>query len=189
MKSKPSILGMILGVLLAISCTDMATTYDIVINNGRVMDPETNFDAIRNVGVKDGKIAKITKRKIKGKETIDASGHVVAPGFISPHTHAVTQYGQHLMIQDGTTTALDLEYGALDLPKFYDQMKGQSFLNHGVGVSHEAARIAIMDNYIYDKGTDGRYVHAARTKPATQNWRERLPTEEELEKIFALLEE
>jgi N-acyl-D-glutamate deacylase len=34
----------------------MAADYDVVINNGRVMDPETNFEGVRNVGVKDGKI-------------------------------------------------------------------------------------------------------------------------------------
>ena len=66
----------------------MAADYDVVINNGRVMDPETNFDGVRNVGIKDGKIVAITKDAIKGKETIDAKGHVVAPGFIEGHQHA-----------------------------------------------------------------------------------------------------
>jgi len=61
--------------------------FDVVIQNGRVMDPETNFDAVRNVGVKDGKIALITEKEIKGTETIDAEGHVVAPGFIDTHYH------------------------------------------------------------------------------------------------------
>ncbi len=36
----------------------MAAEYDIVILNGRVMDPETYFDAVRNVGIKDSKIYK-----------------------------------------------------------------------------------------------------------------------------------
>ncbi len=44
-----------------------STEFDIVILNGRVMDPETNFDAIRNVGVKDGVIGIITEKDIKGK--------------------------------------------------------------------------------------------------------------------------
>ena len=33
----------------------MAADYDLVINNGRVMDPETKYDAVANVGIKDGK--------------------------------------------------------------------------------------------------------------------------------------
>ena len=65
-----------------------AQDYDIVILNGRVMDPETKFDGVRNVGIKDGKIASITEQAIRGKETIDAAGHVVAPGFIDTHAHA-----------------------------------------------------------------------------------------------------
>jgi len=57
-----------------------AQDYDLVILNGRVMDPESGLDAVRNVGIKNGKILDITATKIKGKETIVASGHVVAPG-------------------------------------------------------------------------------------------------------------
>ena len=67
----------------------VAADYDLVINNGRVMDPETMYDAVANVGVKDGKIAVITKDKITGKETIDAKGLVVAPGFIDGHQHCI----------------------------------------------------------------------------------------------------
>ena len=57
------------------------TEFDVVILNGRVMDPESNFDQVSNVGVLDSKIALITTESISGKETIDAFGHVVAPGF------------------------------------------------------------------------------------------------------------
>ena len=87
-----------------------AEEYDLVILNGRVMDPESQLDAVRNVGVKDGKIAAITEKKISGKETIDASGHVVSPGFIDGHVHVVDMpLGQRLVLRDGVTTALDLE--------------------------------------------------------------------------------
>jgi hypothetical protein len=43
-----------------------ADEYDIVINNGRVMDPETLFDGIRNVGIKDSKIASSPKINFPG---------------------------------------------------------------------------------------------------------------------------
>jgi N-acyl-D-glutamate deacylase len=74
-------------VATAISPQDFAETYDVVINNGRVIDPETMLDEVLNVGVKDGRIAATTKEGIEGKETIDATGHVVAPGFIDIHAH------------------------------------------------------------------------------------------------------
>lgn len=57
------------------------------------MDPETEFDGIRNVGIKDGKIAVITEAQISGKETIDATGLVVAPGFIDTQFHALDEFG------------------------------------------------------------------------------------------------
>ena len=62
--------------------TQQNEQYDLVIFNGRVMDPESGLDAVRNVGIKGDKIDIITEQPIQGKETIDAAGHVVAPGFI-----------------------------------------------------------------------------------------------------------
>lgn len=65
--------------------------YDTVILGGRVIDPETKFDAVRNVGVSDGKIVIITEKAITGAKTIDASGKIVCPGFIEAHMHATDQ--------------------------------------------------------------------------------------------------
>ena len=81
-----------------------ADNYDVVILNGRVMDPETNFDAVRNVGIKDGRINVITNEPITGSETINASGHVVAPGFIDTHTPSSDKYVIKMAMMDGVTT-------------------------------------------------------------------------------------
>ena len=87
-----------------------AADCDIAILHGRVMDPETKFDAVRNVCVKGAKITAITTDKISGKETIDAKGQVVAPGFVDTHHHNVsTPFGQKLGLRDGVTTQLELE--------------------------------------------------------------------------------
>jgi dihydroorotase-like cyclic amidohydrolase len=70
--------------------------YDVVITGGRVIDPETGLDAVRNVGIQGEKIAAISQEPIQGEETIDASGHVVCPGFIDMHHTAGYPFGQKL---------------------------------------------------------------------------------------------
>jgi N-acyl-D-glutamate deacylase len=63
-------------------------TFDLAISNGRVMDPETGLDAIRSIGIRDGQIVAIEEGPLSGEVNIDASGLVVAPGFIDIHTQA-----------------------------------------------------------------------------------------------------
>ena len=89
-----------------------AMDYDLVIKNGRVMDPESKIDAVRNVGIKNGRIEAITTADISGKETIDASGHVVAPGFVDLHVHGQDPYSIKILLRDGVTSPLEIELGA-----------------------------------------------------------------------------
>jgi len=120
----------VLGLMLAVPA--MAADYDLVINNGRVMDPKTNYEAVANVGVKDGRIDVITKDEIDGKVTIDATGHVVAPGFIDIHAHGqnIGDYRMHAM-QD-LTTMLELESGVLPISDWdEEQGKKRLPLNYG----------------------------------------------------------
>jgi len=110
-------------ILFAPGGIAQAADCDVAILNGRVMDPETNFDAVRNVCVKGAKITEITTDKISGSETIDAKGHVVAPGFVDGHVHIVdVPLGQKGILRDGVTTALDLEVGAYPVDLWYDNL-------------------------------------------------------------------
>jgi predicted amidohydrolase YtcJ len=122
-----------------------AQDYDLVILNGRVMDPETMLDATLNVGVKDGRIAVITKDAITGSETIDATGLVVAPGFIDTHFHALDGLSIRLSALDGHTTGMDLEAGGLNIDEWYASKKDAWPLNYGTTVSHEGARMTVHD--------------------------------------------
>lgn len=79
-----------------------AALYDLVINSGRVMDPETKYDRIANVGIKNGTIAITTNKSIKGKETIDATGHVVVPRFIDIHAHGQNIGDCRLSLKSGS---------------------------------------------------------------------------------------
>ena len=66
----------------------VAQQFDLVLEGGRVMDPETGMDALRNVGIRDGKIVRISSEALSGRRVVHAAGLVVAPGFIDLHQHA-----------------------------------------------------------------------------------------------------
>ena len=185
---KHGMLFVILALILMVSAPVLAADYDLVITNGRVMDPETMYDAAANVGIKDGRIAVITKKKITGKETIDAKGLVVAPGFIDGHQHCIEPYAYRSMLRDGRTTIMDLELGAHGpkLGEWYKRREGNAPLNFGVSVSHEFARAEILDGY-----KDWKYLYSpdAIKSRIKQGWSKTRPTLEQGNQILALVDE
>ncbi len=80
---------MITGLLLVLQL-GTAPIYDRVVLGGHVMDPASGLDAVRNIGLTGGRIAVITTEAIRGRDTVDARGLVVAPGFIDLHAHGQT---------------------------------------------------------------------------------------------------
>ena len=179
--------------------TDPNQEFDIVILNGRVMDPETNFDGVRNVGVKDGKIAIITEASIKGKETIDATGHVVAPGFIEGHQHATDPFSRKVNLRDGLTTQMDFEAGAGDIAKWYATHEGKTQSNYGMVVLATLARVKVLDGpEIAALGNDmgGRFAHTvgaaaikAQKEGRKPGWTATLPNKEEMTQIMSYIDE
>ena len=138
------------------------TTYDLVIANGRVMDPESGLDAVRNVGITGGKIAAISSETLQGKERIDAKGLVVAPGFIDLHEHGQEPRNYQFQAHDGVTTSLELEVGTSDVDAWYAQREGKSLINFGVSVGHIPVRMKVI-------GDPGEFLPSddAAHKPAT----------------------
>ena len=65
--------------------------HDILIKNGTVVDGSGGVSYAGDVAIKDGKIAKIGRINEAAKQTIDAEGHVVSPGFVDGHTHMDAQ--------------------------------------------------------------------------------------------------
>ena len=119
-------------------------TYDIVIAGGRVMDPESALDAVRNVGITAGKIRTLSTLPLKGKTTLDAKGLVVAPGFIDLHEHAQEARSYQFQAHDGVTTSLELEVGTADVDGWYAAREGKNLINFGVSVGHIPVRIKVM---------------------------------------------
>jgi len=176
-----------LAACLCLSTTAMAQDYDLVILGGRVMDPETSYDAVANVGIKEGRIAVITEDSISGKEAIDATGHVVAPGFIDTHNHWQRTMGYKIALRDGVTTSFDLEFGTVGsrVDEWYAERDGKSQANYGTASSHEGARSAVIDQCaeMYDApgGLDCRAKY--------NGWAETVPTLDQGNEILRIIDQ
>ncbi len=137
MKTRPLLL---LLVSLAFAAPAAAQTYDLVLSSGRVMDPESGLDAVRNVGITGDRIMKISAEPLRAKRIIDVRGLTLAPGFIDVHQHAQDPKSGRLKAFDGVTSALEMEIGVPDVAQFLERKKGQSLINYGTTASHPAAR-------------------------------------------------
>ena len=115
---------------------------DLVLRGGRVIDPATNLDAVRDVAIDGSHITAVGESLPPGDTELDVSGLVVAPGFIDLHSHAQTIGGRRLQVCDGVTSALDLEAGRAPLDAAYrhDDQYG-SPLHYGYSASWAAARM------------------------------------------------
>ena len=181
-----TVIGLVLAIT-ALASAASAATYDLVINGGRVMDPETKFDEVANVGIKDGKIAAITTKKIQGARAIDATGHVVAPGFIDYHSHGQDPFAYRLYARDGVTTPMDLEIGQFPMDDFYAFWEGKALLNYGATVSHPFARVKVLDGLdpkgrVAYEGSLGEAMHDG------QQWKTKLYDPKDEAAIMAAVE-
>jgi len=157
-------LAMMISTLVGCSARprEDAASYDLVILNGRVMDPASGLDGVRSLGIIGGSIRVVSEQPLTGDDTLDARGMVVAPGFIDLHQHAHDTAGYRVEVLDGTTTALELEGGTVDIDAWYDQRVGTSLVNHGISVGHDAVRMRVMR----DPGT-GTPTGAAKSRAST----------------------
>jgi dihydroorotase len=142
--------------------------FDLVISSGRVMDPESNLDAIRTIGISDGKIVAVTDQALQGKQTIDARGLTLAPGFIDLHEHGQESRNYEFQAHDGVTTSLELEAGTADVDSWYASRKGKSLINYGVSVGHIPVRSQVM----HDPGTLFPVADAAHREARSEELRQ-----------------
>jgi predicted amidohydrolase len=120
------------------------TTYDVVLRGGRVIDPETGLDAVRDVAIGGRTIAQVAE-SIDGDTVVDVTGFVVAPGFIDLHSHAHSLPGRRLQACDGVTTVLDLEAGRAPIDMAYaKEAERGSPIHYGFSASWAAARMHVL---------------------------------------------
>ena len=120
--------------------------YDIVLSNGRIMDPASGADLVANVGITDGSVQAITGEPLEGNDSIDATGLVVAPGAIDLHSHGQDDENYRIQARDGVTTALELELGVLDVDRWYADRNGKALINFGASVGHIPVRMKVMND-------------------------------------------
>jgi N-acyl-D-aspartate/D-glutamate deacylase len=158
--------------IAAVACS--TRTYDLVIANGRVMDPESGVDKVAHVGIAGSRIDVISDRPLRGTRTIDATGLVVAPGLIELHTHGEDALNYRYRAMDGVTTMLDTERGTVDIDRWYAERDGKALVNYGISAGHSPARVQVVGGQYQGF----HFAGPARTEKATP---------EQIEQIAALV--
>ena len=133
-----------IGVTFGLAALLHAQSFDLVIVGGRVVDPESGLDGIRNIGISGRSITAISAEPLTGRATINAAGLVVSPGFIDLHAHGQTPETYRFQARDGVTTALELEVGTGDIERWYAERTPGRLINYGVSIGHIPVRMAVM---------------------------------------------
>src|SRR5262249_7804653 len=131
-------------VVPAVTEGQRVSTFDLVLIRGHVMEPGSALAAVRNIGISGGRVAAISGGQLQGKQVVDVSGLVVAPGFIDLHSHGQTDENYRYKAMDGVTTALELEVGVSPVAAWYRAREGKSLINFGATVGHIPARMTAM---------------------------------------------
>ncbi len=133
---------------------------DIAIVGGRVVDPASGIDRVQNVLIRDDRIVAITDDPVTADREIDASGLVVAPGFVDILAHIrPAREPQQYKIKDGVTTVVSMHGGPVDIDGWYAAFEADgSLVNYGTTVGHPDIREAV--------GITDRYAPASRAQLA-----------------------
>jgi len=128
--------------------------FDIVINNGNIIDPELRTSFKGSLGIKNGKLEEITTRELVGEKIIDAKGLIVSPGFIDVHGHVDgAGYCGELSLRQGVTTTIGGNCGLspIDMKSFFENQDKEGFvINQAELVGHSFSlrkAVGITDVY------------------------------------------
>jgi predicted amidohydrolase len=141
---RPTLTALLAIALLLGTAPASAAEYDLVIRNGRVLNPANGLDSVRDIGILGGQIVALSREPLHGEQEVDAAGLVVAPGFIDLHAHGQRAFESWLQARDGVTTQLEMEAGVYPVDAWYAQRAGAAPINYGATVGHIPVRIATM---------------------------------------------
>jgi N-acyl-D-aspartate/D-glutamate deacylase len=144
--------------------SDQEATYELVLRGGRVIDPESGTDAVRDVAVDGRRIACVGEvgLHLRGRAAVDVSGLVVCPGFIDLHSHGQGIMEQRLQALDGVTTALELESGVYPVEDAYRRAAASGRpIHYGYSASWAMVRMKHVAGLDALGGFDGFLAHIA----------------------------
>ena len=157
--------------------------YDVVLRGGRVIDPESGLDAVRDVAIADGRVAAVGTGLPPGGQEADVTGQVVTAGFIDLHSHAHDLGSARLRVTDGVTTALELEAGATPVGAAYAAAAAVGWpLNYGFAASWAMARMDVLAGLTLDGSIGPMFANLANPR-----WRG-AASAAEIARILAMLE-
>jgi N-acyl-D-aspartate/D-glutamate deacylase len=157
--------------------------FDVVLRGGRVVDPESGLDAVRDVAVAGDRVARIGSGLPGGRLDLDVAGQVVTAGFIDVHSHANDLGSLRLRATDGVTTALELEAGSTPVAAAYQRAAAAGRpVNYGFAASWAMARMEALAGVRLDADLAGMFRHLA--EPGWQ----RAAAPGEVDRILARLE-
>jgi N-acyl-D-amino-acid deacylase len=151
MKLIPPVLSILISILFASSSLNSQTA-DILLKNGKILDGTGNSWFIGDIAISQGKIVKMGNlSKWQAAKTIDATGLIVAPGFIDVHTHIEGDEKNNPLasnfIYDGVTSVVTGNCGGskVNLTTYFNMLDSlQLSINVATLIGHNDVRKAAM---------------------------------------------
>ena len=168
-----------------------AKDYDLVILNGRVMDPESGLDEVRNVGIKDGKSSPSPRRQSRARRpSMPRATSSRRVSSIAITTMWYRHSGRKLALRDGITTPMECEFGVLPVDMWYASWEGKAQTNYGATASLQGAREMVLNpKYKTIAGATISDVELGSLTSFDMAWSTKIATEDQVEKILELVEE
>jgi dihydroorotase len=131
---------------------------DILIRNGRVIDPASGLDECADVAIAKGRISRVGKAQAKAKHVIDAHGLVVCPGLIDLHVHC-REPGHEEEETIATASAAAVAGGfttILAMPNTHPPQDNETSIHYVLQRAREAALARVLPVGCITKGQEGK---------------------------------